>query len=126
MPSARLRQREPTPRTARIESGTSTSALAGFVARGQPALPSRQVLYSDRSTRQTNRGRETMRDDPWTAANRDKEQQKVTIPPRRKSTAETPAAPTKPPISGPFWTGKKISTRSPKASRSYRRAVTNR
>jgi hypothetical protein len=44
-----------------------------------------------------------MRDDPWTAANRDKEQQKVTIPPRRKPTAETPAAPTKPTISGPFW-----------------------
>jgi hypothetical protein len=48
-----------------------------------------------------------MRDDPWTAANRDKEQQKVTIPPRRKPTAEGPAAPTKPTISGPFWTGKK-------------------
>ena len=53
-----------------------------------------------------------MRDDPWTAANRDKEQQKVTIPPRRKPTAETPPAPTKPTISGPFWTGKKICARS--------------
>ena len=43
-----------------------------------------------------------MRDDPWTAANRDKEQQKLTIPPRRKPTAVTPAAPTKPTIrSGP-------------------------
>ena len=49
-----------------------------------------------------------MRDDPWTAANRDKEQQKLTIPPRRKPTAETPPAPTKPTISGPFSTGKKI------------------
>jgi hypothetical protein len=29
----------------------------------------------------------------WTAANRDKEQQKVKIPPRRKPTIETPAAP---------------------------------
>ena len=66
-----------------------------------------------------------MRDDPWTAANRDKEQQKVTIPPRRKSTAETPAAPTKPTISGPFWTGKK-SAPDPKASRSCQRAATNR
>jgi hypothetical protein len=49
-----------------------------------------------------------MRDDPWTAANRDKEQQKVTMPPKRKPTAETPTAPTKPTISGPFSTGKKI------------------
>ena len=40
-----------------------------------------------------------MRDDPWTAANRDKEQPKVTIPQRRKPTAETPGAPTKPTIS---------------------------
>ena len=96
------------------------------VATDSPAYPSGRVLYSDRSTRRTNRGRETMRDDPWTAANRDEEQQKVTIPPRRKPTVETLAAPTKPTISGPFWTGKKISTRSPKASRSYRRAVTNR
>ena len=47
-----------------------------------------------------------MRDDPWTAANRDKEQLKVPISPRRKPTAETPPAPTKPTISGPFWTGK--------------------
>ena len=46
-----------------------------------------------------------MRDDPWTVANRDKEQQKIAVPPRRKPTAETPAAPTKPTISGPFWTG---------------------
>ena len=55
-----------------------------------------------------------MRDDPWTAANRDKEQQKVTIPQRRKPTAETPAAPTKPTISGPFWTGKKSAPDLPK------------
>jgi len=48
-----------------------------------------------------------MREDPWTAANRDKEQQKVTIPPKRKPTAETSAAPSKPTISGPFWAGKK-------------------
>ena len=87
----------------------------GFVvARHSPAFSSRRVLYSDRSTRRTNRGRETMRDDPWTAANRDKEQQKVTIPPRRKPTAETPAAPTKPTISGPFWTGKKSAPDLPK------------
>jgi hypothetical protein len=32
-----------------------------FVARHSPAFPSRRVLYSDRSTRRTNRGRETMR-----------------------------------------------------------------
>jgi hypothetical protein len=48
-----------------------------------------------------------MRDDPWTAANRNKEQQKVTIPPRRKQTAETASPPSKPALSGPFWTGKK-------------------
>jgi len=72
------------------------------------------VVYSDYSRRRTNRGRETMRDDPWTAANRDKEQQKVTIPPRRKPTVETPAAPTKPTISGPFWTGKKSAPDLPK------------
>jgi len=48
-----------------------------------------------------------MRDDPWTAANRDKEQQKVTIPPRRKPTVETASPPSKPTVSGPFWTGKK-------------------
>ena len=49
-----------------------------------------------------------MRDDPWTAANRDKEQQKVTIPRRRKPTAETALPPPKQPtVSGPFWTGKK-------------------
>ena len=30
-----------------------------------------------------------MRDDPWTAASRDKEQQKVTMQPRRKPTVET-------------------------------------
>ena len=34
-----------------------------------------------------------MRGDPWTAAVRDKEQQKVTIPPRRKPTAETASPP---------------------------------
>jgi len=39
---------------------------------------------------------------------------KVTIPPRRKQTAETPAAPTKPTISGPFWTGKKSAPDLPK------------
>jgi len=80
------RQCQPTPRTAGIESGPSTSALAGFLSSGDsPAFPSRRMLYSGRSTRRTNRGRET----PWTAANRDKEQQKVTIPPTRKPTAET-------------------------------------
>ena len=87
------------------------------VATDSPAYPSGRVLYSDRSTRRTNRGRETMRDDPWTAANRDKGQQKVTIPPRRKPTAETPAAPTKPTISGPFWTGKKSAPDAPKQQR---------
>jgi hypothetical protein len=55
-----------------------------------------------------------MRDDPWTAANRDKEQLKVPISPRRKPTAETPGAPTKPTISGPFWTGKKSAPDVPK------------
>jgi len=80
------RQCQPTPRTAGIESGPSTSALAGFLSSGDsPAFPSRRMLYSGRSTRRTNRGRET----PWTAGNRDKEQQKVTIPPTRKPTAET-------------------------------------
>ena len=48
-----------------------------------------------------------MRDDPWTAANRDKEQLKVTIPSKRKQTAETPSPLSKPTVSGPFWTGKK-------------------
>jgi hypothetical protein len=47
-----------------------------------------------------------MRDDPWTAANRDKGQQKVTIPPKRKPTAEKASPPSKPTVSGPFWTGK--------------------
>ena len=47
-----------------------------------------------------------MRDDPWTAANRDKEQLKVTIRPTRKQTAETASPPSKPTVSGPFWTGK--------------------
>ena len=55
-----------------------------------------------------------MRDDPWTAANRDKERQKVTIPPRRKPTAETPPAPTKPTVSGPSWIGKKSAPDLPK------------
>ena len=55
-----------------------------------------------------------MRDDPWTAANRDKEQQKAMIPPRRKPRAETPVATTKPIISGPFWTGKKSAPDLPK------------
>ena len=83
-----------------------------FVARDSPrSLP---VLHSDHLARRTNRGRETMRDDPWTAANRDKEQPKVTIPLRRKPTAETPAASTKPTISGPFWTGKKSAPDVPK------------
>ena len=49
-----------------------------------------------------------MRDDPLTAANRDKEQKKVTIPPRLKPTAETASPPPKPAVSGPFWTGKKV------------------
>jgi hypothetical protein len=55
-----------------------------------------------------------MRDDPWTAANRDKEQQKVTIPPKRKPTAETASPPSKPTVSGPFWTGKKSASDVPK------------
>ena len=87
------------------------------VATDSPAYPSGRVLYSDRSTRRTNRGRETIREDPWTAANRDEEQQKVTIPPRRKPTVETLAAPTKPTISGPFWTGKKSAPDVPKPQR---------
>jgi len=85
----------------------------GFLSPGT-APRSLPVLYSDRSTRRTNRGRETMRDDPWTAANRDKEQLKVPISPRRKPTAETPPAPTKPTISGPFWTRKKSAPDLPK------------
>jgi hypothetical protein len=55
-----------------------------------------------------------MRDDPWTAANRDKEQQKVTTPPRRKPTAETASPQSKPTVSGPFWTGKKSTPDVPK------------
>ena len=55
-----------------------------------------------------------MRDDPWTAANRDKEQQKVTTPPRRKPTAETASPHSKPTVSGPFWTGKKSAPDVPK------------
>ena len=42
-----------------------------------------------------------MRDDPWTAANRDKEQRKVIIPPRRKPRAETASRPSKPHSLGP-------------------------
>jgi len=48
-----------------------------------------------------------MRDDPRTAANRDKEQLKVTIRPTPKQTAERASPPSKPTVSGPFWTGKK-------------------
>jgi hypothetical protein len=55
-----------------------------------------------------------MRDDPWTLANRDKEQQKVTMPPRRKPTVETASSPSKPTVSGPFWTGKKSAPDIPK------------
>ena len=55
-----------------------------------------------------------MRDDPWTAANRDKEQQKVTIPAKRKQTTETASPPSKPAVSGPFWTGKKSAPDVPK------------
>jgi len=55
-----------------------------------------------------------MRDDPWTAANRDKEQLKLTIPPKRKQTAETASPPSKPTVSGPFWTGKKSAPDVPK------------
>jgi hypothetical protein len=54
-----------------------------------------------------------MRDDPWTAANRDKEQQKVRTP-RRKPRAETASPPSKPTVSGPFWTGKKFAPDVPK------------
>ncbi len=49
-----------------------------------------------------------MRDDPWTAANRDQEQQKVTIAPNRKPMAETASPPSKLAVSGPFWTGKNL------------------
>jgi hypothetical protein len=114
-PSTCQRQRQPTPRTVGIESGPSTSALAGFCRQEQPRVPfpSRVILGS--STRRTNRGRETMRDDPWTAANRDKEQQKVTIPPKRKPTTETASPPSKPTVSGPFWTRKKSALDVPKA-----------
>ena len=55
-----------------------------------------------------------MRDDPWTAANRDKEQQKVTTPSRRKPTAETASPQSKSAVSGPFWTGKKSAPDVPK------------
>jgi hypothetical protein len=48
-----------------------------------------------------------MRDDPWTAANREKGQLKVTKPPKRAQTAATASSPSKPTVSGPFWTGKK-------------------
>jgi hypothetical protein len=48
-----------------------------------------------------------MRDDPWTAANRDKEQQKIAMPPRRKPTPETTSPVSRPTVSGPFWTGKR-------------------
>ncbi len=58
-----------------------------------------------------------MRDDPWTAANRDKEQQKVIIPPRRKPRAETASPPSKPTVSGPFWTGKTSAPEVPKPQR---------
>jgi hypothetical protein len=78
-----------------------------FVAEDSTTFPSCRVLYFDRSTRRISRGRETMRDDPWTAANRDKEQLKVTIRSTRKQTAETASPPSKPTVSGPFWTGKK-------------------
>src|SRR5215469_8057402 len=103
------RERQPTPGTAGIERGSNISLLTGFCRQGQPALPSRHVLYSDRSKLRTDRGRETMREDPWTAADRDKEGQKVTIPPRRRATAETRSPPSKPTISGPFWTGQKTA-----------------
>jgi hypothetical protein len=55
-----------------------------------------------------------MRDDPWTAANRDKEQLKVTIAPKRKQTAEPALPPSKPTVSVPFWTGKNLHPMSPK------------
>jgi hypothetical protein len=55
-----------------------------------------------------------MRDDPWTAANRDKEQLKVMIPPKRKQTPATASPPSKPTLSGPFWTGKKSAPDVPK------------
>jgi hypothetical protein len=45
-----------------------------------------------------------MRDDPWTAANRDKEQQKVMIPPNCKQTPATVSSLSKPTVSGPFLT----------------------
>jgi hypothetical protein len=62
-----------------------------------------------------------MRDDPWTAANRVKEQRKVTIPPKRKQTAETASPPSKPTVSGPFWTGKKSAPDVPSLKASWTR-----
>ena len=58
-----------------------------------------------------------MRDDPWTVANRDKEQQKVTTPLRRKPTAETASPQPKPTVTGPFWTGKNSAPDGPKPQR---------
>jgi hypothetical protein len=84
---------------------TRAPARQRFLSPG--TAPRSRVLYSIAQHGEQNRGRETMRNDPWTAANRDKEQKKVTISPRRRPTAETASPPTKPTVSGPFWTGKK-------------------
>jgi hypothetical protein len=101
------RPRGLTSRTAGIGSrAPRASAIWRVLSPGQHPFPWCRVLHSDRSTRRTNRGRETMRDDPWTAANRDKEQPKVTIAPTRNRTAETASPPSKRTVSGPFWTGK--------------------
>ena len=99
----------------------------GFLSPGtaQRSLPVAGYTVIE-STRRTNRGRETMRDDPWTAANSDKEQQKVTIPPKRKPMAETASPPSTPTVSGPFWTGKKSAPDVPKLQGGRRRTTTNR
>jgi hypothetical protein len=49
-----------------------------------------------------------MRDDPWTAANRNKEEQKEPKSTQRKKTPATASSPSKPAVSGPFWTGREI------------------
>jgi len=55
-----------------------------------------------------------MRDDPWTAANRDKEQLKIMIPPKRRQMPAAASPPPKPAVSGRFWTGKKAAADVPK------------
>jgi hypothetical protein len=108
----------------RMESSPSTDATAGFVAKDSPTSLPVACYGLIAQLGEQYRGRETMRGDPWTA-NRDKDQQKVTIPPRRKPTAETASPQFKPTVSGPLWIGK-IRTRCPKTARGRRRAPRNR